>query len=305
MNIIEQIKALENGNGIQYLLNSAYRIFNNPLLMFNADYNLIAFTDVQFDDPIWNEFVTTGILSLETLEFLAKEHMTEDVVNAEKIVTIKRDKLKYARMSGHITNRDKITIGLATMYEYKTPFTSESMAAFEVLTDKIILEIRDYDYFTMFAMTYHEDKINLLLDGTVKNPLLYNPHAQILYSGFEDYIYVAVVSLERYNILDNVHHSRLEYFKSMLKTKYKSFKYSVYEDYIVMLMSSKHKNFYGAQFFAALAVFFEQKGLTMGVSGSFENMYELRQYYDQAVAVLKDGLAGKDGQRIFLHNDTK
>ena len=114
---------------------------------------------------------------------------------------------------------------------------------------------------------------------------------------------MAVVSPERNKILENVYRSRLEYFKSMLKTKYKSFKYSVYEDYIVVLMSSKHKNFSGAPLFAAHAGLFEQNGLSMGVSGFFENMYELRRYYDQAVAALTKGLAGKDDQRIFLHDD--
>ncbi|MCL2066688.1 MAG: hypothetical protein FWG99_04410, partial [Treponema sp.] len=223
MDKIEQIKTIANGNGIQYLLNSAYKILNNPLFMFNANYNMIAFTDVPFDDPIWIEFVTAGTLKHETLEFLAKEHMTEDVVNADKIVTVKRDKLKYARMSGHIRNRYNIVVGLVTMYDCNAAFDAHSTEAFEALVDKIVCEIRDYDYFSMFAMTYHEDKINLLLDGTVKNPLLYNPHAQILYGGFEDYLYVAVVSVERNNILENVHRSRLEYFKSMLKTKYKSF----------------------------------------------------------------------------------
>ena len=304
MNKMEQIKALENGKGIQYLLNSAYKIFNNPLFMIDSDYNMIAITDVPVDEPNWIELTTTGTFSPKTVEFLANEGLIENITNAEKIVILRSNKLKYAKMAGHIFNRDNIRVGLIMMSECNTSFDEENMAAFEALADKISSEIRDYDYFTMFAMTFHEDKINLLLDGAVKNPLLYNPQAQILYDDFEDYLYVAVVSAARNNMLESVHRSRLAYFKSMLKTKYKSFKFSVYTDYIVMLMSSKHKNFYGAPFFAAHAGLFEQNCLFMGVSGSFENMYELRVYYDQAVATLTNGLAGNDGQRIFLHNST-
>jgi len=302
MGKVEQVKALENGKGIQYLLNSAYKIFNNPIFMIDSNYNMIAVTDVPADEPNWIELLTTGTFSLKTIELLANESLIEDITNAEKIVILRSDKLKYAKMSGHIFNRDNIRVGLVMMSECNTPFEAESIAAFEALADKTTCEIRDYDYFTMFAMTFHEDKINLLLDGTVKNPLLYNPQAQILYDDFEDYLYVAVVSAARNDILDNVHRSRLEYFKSLLKTKYGSFKYSVYSDYIVMLMSSKHKYFYGAPFFAAHADLFEQNGLSMGVSESFENIYELRVYYDQAVAALTNGLAGKEGMRIFLHN---
>ena len=305
MGKVEQVKALENGKGIQYLLNSAYKIFDNPIFMIDSNYNMIAVTDVPVDDPNWNELVTTGTFSQKTMELLANEGLIEDISNAEKTVIMRNNKLKYAKMSGHVFNRDNIRVGLVMMSESNIPFDAESIAAFEALADKTTCEIRDYDYFTMLAMTFHEDKINLLLDGAVKNPLLYNPQAQILYDDFEDYLYVAVVSLERKNILENVHQNRLEYFKSMLKTRYKSFKYSVYADYIVMLMSSKHKNFYGAPFFAAHAGLFEQNGLFMGVSGSFENIYELRVYYDQAVAALTNGLAGKEDKRIFLFNDAR
>ena len=302
MDKTEQIKALENGKGIQYLLNSANVIFNNPINMIDINYNLLAFTGAAVDDRNWDELTTTGTYSLKTLELLANEGLLEDITNAEKTVILKSDKLKSSKVAGHITNNNNINVGLIMMSECSTSFDEESMAAFEALTDKITCEIKDYAYFTILAMTYHEDKINLLLDKAIKNPLLYNPQAQVLYDGFEDYLYVAVVNAERNDILEHVHHSRLEYFQSMLKTKYKTFKYSVYKDYIVMLMSSKHKVFYGAPFFTSHAGLFEQNGLSMGISSSFENIYELRKYYDQAVAALTNGLANKKGQRIFLYN---
>jgi len=300
----EQINALENGNGIQHLLNSACKIFNNPIFMIDANYNMIAITDFPADDPNWNELEITGTFSQKTIETLANEGLIENITNAEKTVILRSDILKYAKMTGHIFNRDNVRVGLIMMSEYNTPFDDDSIKAFETLSDKTTCEIRDYDYFTMLAMTFHEDKINLLLDGTVKNPLLYNPQAQILYDDFEDYLYVAVVGVTRNDILENVHRSRLDYFKSMLKTKYKSFKYSVYEDNIVMLMSSKQKNFYSASFFAANAGLFEQNGLSMGVSASFENIYELREYYDQAVAALTNGLKSRQDTGIFLYNGT-
>jgi len=293
---------MENGNGIQYLLNSASKILNNPIFMIDANYNMIAITGIPSDDQNWNELVTTGTFSPETMELLANEGLIENISNAEKTVILRSKILKYAKITGHVFNRDNIRVGLVMMSECNMPFDEDSIAAFEALADKTTCEIRDYDYFTMLAMTFYEDKINLLLDGTVTNPLLYNPQAQILYDGFEDYLYVAVVNITRNDILDNVHHNRLEYFKSILKNRYPSFKYSVYEDYIVVLMSSKLKSFYGAPFFAVHAGFFEQNGLYMGVSDSFESMYELRKYYDQAVYALTKGLAGKEDKRIFLYN---
>ena len=303
MNKPEQIKALENGNGIQYLLDSAYKIFNNPLYVVDADYNLLAFTEAPVDDPIWAELITTGTYSMEALESLAKERFIENFLNAEKTMILKSDRFKYRRLSGHIHVRGNKGIGLVAMYEFNTSFDPECIEAFGMLSDKISDEIRDYEYFITLMFEFHEDRINKLLDTVVKNPFLYNPQAQMLYDDFDDYLYVAVVSPERNNILEHVYQSRLAYFKSMLKTKFQLYKYSVYADYIVMLMSSKHSFFNGARFFTSHAALFEQNGLFMGISGSFENIYELRKYYDQAICALTNGLANNDGQRIFLHND--
>ena len=299
MDKAEQVRAIENGNGIQFLLNSAYVILNNPIYVIDINYNLLAYTNVPIDDPNWNELITTGSFSLKTLEILANEGLIESITNVDKTVILRNEKLKYAKMAGHFFNRDNINVGIAMMTESNVPFDAENVAAFEMLAVKITDEIRTYDYFTMLAMTFHEDKINQLLDGAVKNPLLYNPQAQVLYNNFDDYLYVAVVSVEQHDILENVHRNRLEYFKSMLKTMFPFFKYSVYSDYIVILMSSKNKNYSGTPFFNIEAELFERNGFFIGLSDSFENIYELRIYYDQAVTALLNGIRNKDGRRFF------
>ena len=303
MGKVEQIEALEYGHGIQYFLNRAYEIFNNPVYVLDINYNLLAHTNTPYDDPFWNELVTTGTFSLDTVKLMANENLLEDITNADKTTRVENEILTCPKLMGHIYNRDNIRVALMVMSEHNTLINGEGQAAFEALTEKITREIRDYDYFSMLTMTFHEEKINLLLDGAVNNPLLYNPQAQILYSGLDDYLYVAVLSVARNEVLPHVHRNRLAYFMSMLKTKFQSFKFSVYNDHIVMLMSSKHKYFYGAAFFAAYAGLFEQNGITLGISGAFESLYDLRKYYDQAVTVLVNGLEYNDGQRIFLHND--
>ena len=302
MGKVEQINALEVGSGIQFLLDSAYGILGNPLFVIDINYNLLAYKGEPQEDPNWAEIVTLGTYSMETLEQLAGEGLIEDITNAEKTAILRNSKLAYAKAAGHITNKDGTNVALLMMTEYAAAFDAESLAAFEALAERITCEIRDYDYFTIIAMTLHEDKINLLLDETIKNPFLFNPQAQVLYDAFEEYLYVAVVSLERNSLLEYVYRNRLSYIESMLKTSFPSFKYSVHKDHIVMLMSSNNRYFYGVPYFSAHAALFEQNGLRMGISESFENIYELRKYYDQAVSVLAQGLAAGDGQRIFLHS---
>ena len=299
MSKLEQIKALENGKGIQYLLDAAYKIFQNPIAMFDTNYDLKVYADVASDDPLWNELISTGTFSMKTQEFFAQECFTEDVANANKLVILKSSKLKHDRILGYIFNRDNIKVGMIVMVGLDTLLDAEDKAAFEELADKITSEIHDDDYFTAYGRAYHEGIIIKLLDRVIKDPLIYNPHVQIFLEGFEDYFYVAVVDI----IQNNSHQNSLAYFKNLLESKYRSFKYAIYSDYIVMVMSSKHRDFYEEHFFDKDNNPFKQNNLFVGISDSFENPYELREYYDKAVTVLKNGIEKNNDRRVFLYNN--
>lgn len=71
----DQIEALRKGEGVQYLLDTASKIFNNPIVIFDTNYSLIAYTDVITDDPIWNELISTGTFSADTQLFLQRSFL--------------------------------------------------------------------------------------------------------------------------------------------------------------------------------------------------------------------------------------
>jgi len=299
MNVLEQVKALENGKGVQYLLDCACKIFSSPIYVIDSFYNLIASSDVPVDEPFWNELIKMGTFDLNAMEMMAVENVVRDVSNSDNIVHLKSNKWNNRLILGRIFNGDNIWVGQTTMSE-NIPFDTERTAAFEMLNVKISSEIHDYDYFTKLPTAFFENTIIKLLDTTIKNTSINNPQAQIMHYGLDRYLYVAVVNVERNNILENVHQNRLLYFRSFLKTMYKSFQYAIYTDKIVILMSSKHKDFYGTSFFAPNNDLFEENSLYIGVSGSFEDVYETREYYDHALAALKNGMKSGSGERVFL-----
>ena len=296
MNKLEQINALENGNGIQWLLDAANKILKNPIAMFETnDYNLKAYTDVACDDPLWDELIKTGTFSMETQGFFAKECFTEDVANADKLVILKSSKLKYDRIIGNIFNRDKIKVANIVMVGSNSHFNDEDTAAFEALADKISDEIHDDKYFTAYPQMYYESIIVRLLKGIIKDPLIYTSHMQIFYDGFEDYLYVTVVRIPNDDPIG---------YRNMLEDQFKnkrlSFKYAIYREHVVIVMSSKHKEYSETKFFDEN--FFKQNDLYAGISSSFENPYELLEHYNQALAALKKGMEKNDGQWIFVHS---
>ena len=316
MSKLAQMKALRRGKGIRYLLDAAYKILQNPIAMFDTNYTLVAYTDVPCDDILWKELVSTGTFSMCTQEFFVKLYFTEDVANADKTVELSSDELELDRTLGYVFNRDHIKVGaLIVLYEKDPGFGEDEIAAFEMLVNKVTGEIHNDDYFTAYGRAYHESIIIKLLDGIINDPLVYTPHVQIIYDGFEDYLFVAVVDVSRAHGIQTdtapqtalaqetafkKGYSRLVHYKDLFERKYQAYKYAIYNDYIVIIMSSTHKDYYKMQFFDKNNYPINQNGLYVGISDGFENMYELRKYYDQAVTELKKGMEEGSGQRIFM-----
>ena len=301
MSVSEQVKALDNGRGIQYLLDSTYAIFNNPVYMIDSFYNLIAASDGPMEMGVWNELITTGTFSVELKIKMAQAGIYDIVANLEKPVIIKKsgDFRSYNLMTGQIVNREKDLVGELVIYEYYSDFDTESLEAFEMLLDKVSSEIHDYDYFARLPDRFFEFTVHKLLDRTARNTTAHHSQARIMRYHFEKYLYVAVVNAVSHDFPDNIHRSRLEYFRSLLKTIYKSSRTAIYADKIVMLLSSKYGNLYEALPLGQDHSVFECNGLHAGISNSFENIYEFGQNYDQAVTALDNGMNNNSNGLVY------
>jgi len=310
MNTLERIRALENGKGIKYLLDSAYAIFNNPTYMIDSDYCLIAASEGPMEIPAWSELVITGTYSLQAREYMAQAGIYDTIAGIYDAVTRlkkpiyleKGEGRSYGVMTGQVVNKEKEAVAELVMYEYYSSFDAEVMEAFEALVDKIEHEIYDYEYFIKLPTIFYDDTIHKLLDRTAKNTIVHHSQARMIRMRYEKYLYVAVVYSRQYDMLDSVQRSRLEYFRSLLKSKYseRPFIYAIYSDYIVMLLGSEYRAFDEAQPLGKDYDFYTYNKLYVGISDSFEDIYEFGPNYDQAVATLLNGMEGNSGKRIFI-----
>jgi hypothetical protein len=308
MSILDQIKTLEKGKGIQYLLDAAYKIFGNPIVMFDTNYTLKAFTEDVNDDPLWNTLISTGTFSMTDQEFFTSERFTENAANADKLVVMKSNKLKYDRILGNIFNSEHIKVANIVMVECKLPFGVDIQAAFEVFADKVTDEIKNDNYYTVYGREYHDSIIKKLLERRIIDTVMYTPHVQILYDGFKDYLYIAVIDINfSGNNQSKKNHDQLIEIKDMLINIYPSFKFAIYSGYILMIMSSKFDNFSSEIILGSQENIFVQNNLFAGISTGFENLYEVDKYYNEAVTALKNGINTVDSantgknQRIFMY----
>jgi AcrR family transcriptional regulator len=299
VNRCKQVDALKNGNGVQSLLNGAYRIFENPILFHDTFYKLRAYTDVPCDDIIWQEFITTDTVSAETHKFFVQEKITEQISKMDMASLLTSGKLKYNRLVANIYNAENINVGFIAMVESNHPFGEDDKDAFERLAAKISQEVKCDAAYTAHGRAFHEYVIKKLLNGEIDDPELYVAHMQILFDGFGGIVNMAIIDISRSTARDTV---GLAHLRNSLELRFKTAKFAYYDGYIVMIISANHLSIQCPAFMDSFTPFIEKHNLFVGVSADFENLFELRTYYDQVLETLRS--TEKSGeQRVFVCSD--
>lgn len=282
-NKIELVKALRNGIGIQHLLNEAYKILGNPLYIHDRDDKLLAYTDnVITDDPIWNEIVAYNSVSSETLELLINERFGEAVANAKRIAFLTSDKLKYDRILGKLFNSDNTRMASVDVIACKKPFEDEDPMVFEEFCKILSQELSKNELYQNYGKIYQENIIRQLIDGSIIDRPYYSGRIEDIYKGLKVYLYLAVADISECD----PKHAKLRYFTDLFKHIQPEFEYSIYSDYIVIIMSSDNTSLNVKEDLNKLYRLFERNNIYVGISSHFENLFELHKHYIEAVHAL-------------------
>lgn len=293
-----QLRKIKSGKGIQYILNEAYSILGNPILLHDMEYKVIAHTEnTVTDDPIWNEFESTGTVGHDTLVFFRDECFFEMAANAEKITFLLSDQLKYPRIFGKLFTKNNIQIGAACMVFCYKPFEDDDLNLFDILCDILNKEFAKSKFYENYGQTYMETLVGMLIEDRLEDKLLYTAHIESIYKNLKTSLYIAVADITQCDS-PNI---TLAGFRDLLKRTQPDFGYAVYANYIVIFLSFNTATLNVKKDLHKLNKFFKQHNIYVGISSCFENIIELPKYYNEAINALNNGLKSGGKQQIFLY----
>lgn len=295
INMMGQVNALKSGAGVQSLLDAAYKILGNPLFMFDTDYKLLAYTEVVTDDPVWNEMITYGTFCKETQEFFKDEGFVEVVANAKRITFMNSDKLKYKRILGKIFNMNNTHVANLVMVACNKPFGSDDPTVFQSICILVTREISKSVFYQEYEKIYQESLIKNLIEGNYADRELYTAHVATIYDSLKDNLYLAVVDISQCDS----HYTKLVYFRDLFKQVQFEYKYAIYNNYIIIIISKDEQTLNVNEELNELNKIFEQNNIYAGISSKFENLFELHKYYKEALKALEYVLESKSNQRVF------
>ena len=302
---MRQLKRIKNGQGLQHILDEVYAIMGNPALIFDMDYQLIASpTGAVNDDPIWCEFMAHGKLHDETIEFFKKESFIDSVANCTQfdgVTYLFSRKLKYNRIFGQIYNKDQMPVADLVMVACESPFEDYTPALIKTVCAVLSAEIGEMAYYERYGQIYQDNMIEKLIEGSIDDKEIYSGHVSNIERGLKANIFVAVADVTQAAAQDK----DLAYFRALFKQAEPAFKYAVYAEYIVILISS-HNSMLNRQLdLNSLAALCERENICVGVSSCFENLFEMHKYYLEAIDALHDEKQRAAGQKIKIYDENR
>ena len=299
---IDQLKKIKNGKGLQYILDEIYAFMGNPALIFDMEYKLIASpAGAVNDDPIWCEFMTHGGLSSETIEFFKKESFIDSVANCTQfdgVTYLFSDKLKYDRIFGQLYNKDLLPVADLVMVACENPFEEDTpeliKTACNIISDEISLD----EYYQNYGHIYQDSILEKLIEGDIGDKEVYTGHVSNIDKGLKSNVFIAVADVTKSNSAN----ASLSYFRDLFKRTEPSFKYSIYSDYVIILISSNYPKLRINRELNNLIHLFEQENIYAGISSRFENLFDLHRYYLEAVNALNNSKKVFDSQKINIYD---
>lgn len=288
-----QVNKLKNGIGIQKILDEAYKILGNPLFLFSTDRKLIAYTEAETDDPIWNEMISTGTFSNPLWRLFGKEGFIEDVANASKAILLRSENIKYDQFAGRVFNGNHAYVASLMMSACKKPIEEYDLMVFEAICKLITKEISRIPYYLSYELLHQERVINRLVDGNY-DIKLDMAQVGILYETLRSGLYIVAADVSCSPKPNDIAH-----YRDLLRQMEPGYKYAVYGDSIIIIVSNDDETLNVSRELSKLIKFFEENGIYAGVSSKFENLFELQKYYGEARKAMQFTLERKSAQHIF------
>lgn len=283
------------GITLQQIIESAYEIINNPIILYDCSKKLIAYTK--------NSKYIGKVFALKLEDMHASsgglpEHYSHKVNNdCEVHLHMRSRKNKYINMVSKIEINHKL-VGYLVVIETKKDLDEYDLELISLLSDIISLELRK-DIFYQYSLGFDFEKLFVdLLEKNGEDSSVLDPRIENFNLESKKNMKVITLSPVEKLAVNNV----LPYVRNQFDKKYEGRSF-IYTDKIVKLIGYDKDNPLTDAFFKELEKFLKNAKMYCGVSLCFHDIKDLKQYYIQSIKSIELGLKLMRKKPIFIYDD--
>ncbi len=293
------LNSLAKRKGLQSIVDIGYEMLGNPFHVIDLSWKQLACTRITAsDDCVWHEFDSTGYLSIESVSHYLSVNFTPKLLNSPTPFFWYDGYTKYGRLMGRISIGDK-AIGVIGVLDKNRPFKESDIKLVSIICDALSAEMQKNKFIHFTKGLLYEDFIKDLLDRKVIDSSVIKERTKYLHLNLKKYIYVLTADITEF---DSTHIS-LSFIRGMLERIIDESKGIVYNDNIVMVVSSNHEKNFVECYHEKLNEFLRDNKLRIGVSRAFINLESIYEYYIQSLEALNLGKRMKSDKVFISYND--
>jgi hypothetical protein len=291
-------EALTLDSGLQHILNTAGAFFNNPILISDISFKLIAHTggdDV--DDSVWKQIIETGYFPSEYIRDIFKNDAQYQKVFGNALPLLLSDSTTPNRfMTKMIVVKGK-PVGFSTCLEYHRKITQQDMRLFDVFCKVVGSELRNDENIRQIRSHQYEYFISELLSGAAKTDYIDERLKQVGLK-LKKNLYVLVAEFSDEKTRREYH---MDYFKAMLEAVVPDSHCIVYNHSFVLLICRNENTLPSDALNESISRQLENYSMVGGLSHRFCKIEDMSTYYMQACEAISLGRRIEKDRRLFTY----
>lgn len=285
-------------DGLQPAIEYSYRIFRNPIFVFDASYNLIAATwEAIRELNIQDQVVVNKRFTDEDFQMVNRlNHIHSRVRKSELPIRAYNEVLGYEQMYCTInTQKDFGHICISAINRPFEPADTEMM----LILKKYVQEQLKKDAFVRTNRGFHyEYFLKDLLDHKIATDRSNLSRMQYVANEFSGNLYCLVVETARSDSTVNT-----SMIRNILESRFPNIRTLIYNGQIIAVLSILANQLIPEEYLAEARKICRDNGLYTGMSNCFQDILKFEEYYNQALRAIELGVCNKEEPDLFCYQD--
>ena len=295
-------EALFHDASVQEMTELAFLVMGNPIFIFNAAFKLIAANDSSENmDAHSLQILHEGGFTQYDFDFVnhyfyRSRPLHEQVKKSPIPVLAKDETLGRYRL---ILCFDPVKdIGHIVVSDFYKPIEDIDYDFLTIFRDFVYEKLQQSEFIKNTKGFPYEFFLSDLLDKKVTSPRGLQSRYNYVNREFSHDLYCFVVETARSFNTVNIHRVRSE-----LEGLFPGVKTILYQGQIVGVLSHKPEECFSQENVELLRNFCVNQGIFCGMSNRFENIFNLPDYYKQALRAIELGAAQDNSPGLFIYKD--
>lgn len=298
-NTLQLYDALASERGIQHIVDTAYKMLENPFVIVDLSYKLISYPknmDVSHD-VAWDEIIKNGAAHYDFIKPLVDDGIIKTIYHSDIPVLLSHPSLQYRNLSVKIVIGNKV-VGQVCLQEYVRTIHEFDIELIQKLSHIISCEMQKSKFFNNVKSVMYEYFFFDLLENKTHNRDHIYDRLKYLDLKLKENIFIFTVDSNR-----SSKQQLFPYFRDSLESIITGCKAVIYKNNIILLITQKRKEAMSKSSLELLIKFLNKNNVVGGLSRCFHDITKIQEHYTQSIKAIELGIRLNHNSVIYSYND--